>query len=133
MTVSPFGPAAQQESELTSTIELNDADILKIEPVLQVLNARGPGQRRDLESFRQEILERFGGIGFKVDVKVFEAETYSNEMVYVYKIEIRDRYEGEFDPNQMVAEATADILDLGTKGVISTSGLWTPPGSQPGG
>lgn len=134
MSVSPLGiPQQRQESEVTSTIELNDADIFPIEKVLQVLNARGTGQRRDLEAFRIEILERFGAIGFKVDVKVYEAETYGDQVVYVYKIEIRDRYEGEFDPDQMVAETTADILDLGTKGVINTSGLWTPPGSQPAG
>lgn len=132
MTVSPFGipqQAESPESELTSSIELNDTDILRIEPVLQVLNSRGPGQRRNLEDFRKEILERFGAIGLKTDVKVFEAETYGNEKIYVYKIEIIGRYEGQFDPDQQVAEVTADILDLGTKGVISTnSGLWVPPG-----
>lgn len=127
---SPLGLSPQQ-SELTSLVELNDSDILKIEPVLQVLNTRG-GQRADLESFRKEILERFGAIGFGVDVFVYEAETHGREMIYVYKIEIQRRLEGQFDPNQQVAEVTRDILDLGTQGVIKTSGLWTPPGSVPG-
>lgn len=132
MTVSPFGIPHQEESSLTSTIELNDSDILKIEPVLQVLNSRGPGQRRDLESFRQEILERFGAVGFGVDVRVHEAETHGGEKIYVFQIQIERRLEGHFDPDQQVAEVTSDILDLGTKGVISTNGLWTPPGSVPG-
>ena len=127
---SPLG-LGQQQSELTSLVELNDTDILRIEPVLQVLNSRG-GKRVDLESFRKEILERFGGIGFGVDVFVYEAETHGREMIYVYKIEIQRRLEGQFDPDQQVAEVTKDILDLGTGGVINTSGLWTPPGSQPG-
>lgn len=122
---SPLG-LSPQESELSSSIELNDADILVIEPVLQVLNTR-QGRRTHLDDFQKEIKERFGAIGFKTDVKVFEAETYSSEKIYVYKIEIIGRYTGQFDPNQQVAEVTADILDLGTKGVINTSKLWTPP------
>lgn len=131
MTVSPFG-LTPQESEVTSLIEVQDSEIPRIEAVLQVLNSRGPGQRRDLESFRQEIMERFGAAGYRVDVRVYEAETYGSEMIYVYKIVIEERLEGQFDPDQQVAEVTSDILDLGTKGVINTSGLWTPPGSQPG-
>lgn len=134
MTISPYGhyvpDEVPDESELSSAIELNDADILKVESVLQVLNSRGPGQRRNLEDFRKEILERFGGAGFKTDVKVFEALTYGGEQIFVYKIEIIGRYEGAFDPDQMVAEVTADVLDLGTKGVIKSSGLWVPPGNN---
>lgn len=125
---SPLGLSPEQ-SELTSQIEINDSDVLKIEPVLQVLNSR-QGKRTDLESFRKEIMERFGAIGFGVDVKVFEAETHGHEMIYVFKIEIQKRLSGQFDPDQQVAEVTKDILDLGTGGVISTSGLWVPPGSR---
>ncbi len=103
-------------SEVTSQIELNDQDILRMEPVIKMLNDR-KGSPRNLDAFRREAIERFEDVGFRVDVKVYDTNVQG---VYAFDIEIQDRYEGKFDPDQMVWEATNDVLDLGTKGVLKT-------------
>ena len=120
-------------SDLTSMIELNDSDILRIESVVKILNDR-QGKVLNLDAFRREAEERFAEAGFKVTVKAY---TTNQEGLYAFDIDINDRLEGEFDPDQMVHEATNDILDLGTGGVIKSapllaqqsqpkSKLWTP-------
>ena len=124
-------------SDLTSMIELNDADILKIESVVKILNDR-QGKVLNLDAFRRESEERFAEAGYKVTCKAF---TTNQEGLYAFDIEINDRLEGKFDPDQMVYEATNDVLDLGTGGVIKSapiiaqeqkkqSKLWTPGGHQ---
>jgi hypothetical protein len=116
-------------SEVHSLIDLNDADILVLEGVLKHLNKK-QGTRQSLEGFRKEAVERFGEAGFRVWVKPYEADTYGGEVIYAFDIEIRERLEGKFDPDQMVHETVSDILGLGTGGVIKTNGgLWTPPGT----
>lgn len=120
-------------SELTSMIELNDSDILKIESVVKILNDR-QGKVLNLEAFRTEAFERFAEAGYRVTVKAY---TTNQEGLYAFDIEINDRLEGEFDPDQMVYEATNDVLNIGEKGVIKSapilaqqsapkSKLWTP-------
>lgn len=113
-------------SELSSLIELNDSDILRIERAVVAINAK---QRKmvNLEAFRKEIVERFGLEGFKVNVKTY---TTSQDGLYAFDIEIAERLEGRFDPDKMVYEATNDVLDLGEGGVISTKGLQLPGGHQ---
>ena len=120
-------------SDLTSMIELNDSDILRIESVVKILNDR-QGKVLNLDAFRREAEERFAEAGFKVTVKTY---TTNQDGLYAFDIEINDRLEGKFDPDQMVFETTRDILDLGTGGVIKSapilaqqsqpkSKLWTP-------
>lgn len=94
--------------------DLNDSDILKIEAVL---NRLGEKQSRmvSLEGFRKEAIERFAEAGFKVVAKVYETDQPG---LYAFDLDIVGRTFGEFDPERQVHEATADILDLGTKGVI---------------
>lgn len=108
---------------VTSNIDdLNDADILALEKVVNILNAK-QGKILNLDAFQREAKERFFNAGFRVDVKVY---TTNQDRTHAFDIEILERLEGEFDPDQMVYEATNDILDIGEKGVISTKGLWTP-------
>lgn len=109
-------------SEVSSLIELNDADVIRIEAVLKTLQEK---QRKyvALEKFRQEIIERFGLAGFGVKVSVWDTNA---ESVYHFDIEIERRLEGQFDPDQMVWEATRDVLNIGEGGVIKTSGIVTP-------
>lgn len=122
-------------SDLTSMIELNDADLLRIEAVVKILNAR-QGKSLNLDAFAREAEERFADAGFKVTVKTYET---TQKGLYAFDIEINDRLEGQFDPDQMVYEATHDVLELGTGGVIKSapiiaqqahdhgkSKLWTP-------
>lgn len=105
-------------NEVTSTIDLLDSDIIRIEKVLAALNAMR-GKTVPLESFRREILDRFEQIGLGVDVKVWETNLVS---VFLFDIEINRRYEA-FDPERMVHEVTNDLLDLGDGGVINTKNV----------
>lgn len=122
-------------SDLTSMIELNDSDLLKIEAVVKILNDR-QGKVLNLDAFAREATDRFAEAGFRVTVKTYDT---NQQGLYAFDIEINDRYEGEFDPDQMVYEATNDVLDLGEGGVIKSapilaqqshshgkSKLWTP-------
>lgn len=102
-----------------SLIEINDAEIIKIEAVLQKLNERQGLGGVNLEGFRQEALDRFRQIGFEVAVRVYTTE---QDGLFAFDLDIIDRLEGEFDPDQMVWEATHDVLDLGEGGVIKTEG-----------
>lgn len=109
--------------EMTSLVDLNDADILRLEKVLRILNAR-QGTNVNLEHFRKEALERFGEAGFKVDVKTYAT---GRPGVYAFDIEIVERLEGQFDPEQMAHEVQTNLLGIGQEGVIKGSKLWTPP------
>lgn len=95
---------------LTSHVELYDSDLLAIE--------RGPLEwmkskqttRVDLEGFRRAVVNQFGHIGFRVDVKVFETDQAD---VYAFDVEIREKLERkEFDYDRMVHEVTRNILEL---------------------
>lgn len=103
-------------SDLNLNIEVTDSEIIKIEKVINVLNGK-QGTYQPLESFKNEIQERFFNIGFMTDVLVY---TTNEPGVYSFVININDRVDSEFDPDQMVYEATRDILGLGDGGVIRT-------------
>jgi len=106
--------------------DLNDADILKIEAVLDVLQAKYSKTSVLLDDFPRETKERFWNAGYEVRVDMYDTNI---EGVYIPDITIQGRVEGEFDPDQMVWEATNDILDLGEGGVIkSDGGTKTPRG-----
>lgn len=117
------------ESSVGSIIDLYDHEVAECERILALLNQKA-GKRADLESFRQEIIERFGlakcgsrgECGLNVEVKVYEGldgEWYSFKIIIVGRTDPRHT----FDHDQQVYEATNDILELGTKGVIKTNGL----------
>lgn len=105
-------------NEMTSQVEIMDSEILRIEKVLEALNALQGKGGVNLEAFRKEAIERFAGIGFKIEVKVY---TTNEEGVYAFDLEIVDRLEGQFDPDQQVHEVTNDILGTGDTGVINTA------------
>jgi len=103
--------------QVTTSINLYDSDILKLDPVMDALNQK-QGKVLPLESFRSEILERFYDAGFKVDAKVFTVAMNGvpQEGLYGWTIEILDRVEKQaFDFDKMAHEVTSDVLDLGTK------------------
>lgn len=102
---------------MSSNIEIMDSEIIRIEAVLKKLNEKQGKGGVNQEAFRKEIIERFAEAGFKVDVKWY---TTNVEGVYMPEIDIIDRIEGEFDPDQMVHEVTNDLLGLGEGGVLKT-------------
>ena len=114
------------DGNVTSMVELNDSDILRLEGVFRRLQER-QGQSLNLDAFRREMVERFYDVGFRVDVKVWSTNV---EGVYSFDIEIQERIEGKFDPDRQVHEVTNDLLGLGTGGVIKSevtpSGLIVP-------
>ncbi len=101
---------------VSSLIDLNDSEILKLEKVIEKLNEK-QGSAVPLEAFRRDCVGRFEDAGFRVDVKVYDTNVVG---VFAFDIEIQDRYEGQFDPDRQVWEATSDILELGEGGVIKT-------------
>lgn len=112
-----------EQGDISSLVDLNDSDILRLEKVVRLLNDR-VGSRLPLEAFRKEIVERFGEAGFKVDVKVW---TTGREGLYAFDIEIQERLEGQFDPEKMMHEVQHDLLGLGTGGVIGADGTLSAP------
>lgn len=112
-------------SDVQAEINLYDSDILSIESVLKKLATR-QGQSVDLESFRNEIVNRFREAGFDVKVSMWTTE---QKGTFVPEVTIVDRVDKDhaFDYDRMVHEVTNDLLDLGEGGVISTKDL---PGSS---
>jgi hypothetical protein len=98
-------------------IEIHDSEIIGIEKVLEILRRRQGQAGVNLEGFRQEAMDRFAAIGFKVAVRAYETD---QEGVVAFDIDIVDRLAGEFDQDKAVWEATHDVLELGEAGVIST-------------
>ena len=120
-------PSARQEerSAVESAIDLYDSEILKIEQVLEQLNAEDVGKPRPLEDFVQKVTELFAKIGLVVDVKVWTAADNRGQEIagtFIPEITITGRVDRkhEFDYDRQVHEVTNDLLDLGEGGVIHT-------------
>lgn len=116
-------------SDLTSEIELLDSEVLQVEGVLKALQEK-QRKRVPLEDFRKEAIERFAGIGLKLEVKVFET---NQEGVFAFDFIIVDRMEPvEFDRERQAHEVVNDLLGIepSRKGEVikptSTSGLIIP-------
>jgi hypothetical protein len=97
-----------------------DSELLRCEEVIKKLNERQGRGGTNLEKFRQEIVERFAGIGLGVAVRVY---TTNEEGLYAFDIDIDRRLAGQFDPDRQVHEVTNDLLNLGEGGVIKSGGL----------
>jgi len=66
--------AASGQNQVAKTLDIYDSEMLKIEEVLQAIQARrGSKQRQDLGDFDLFIRESFHKIGFIVDVKWYES------------------------------------------------------------
>lgn len=107
--------------EVTSDINLYDSELLRVEEVALKLQEK-TGTRRDAEDFRREIIGRFEEIGLIVQTRVLiPADTpYGREPEFVmFGVVITDRCEHKpFDHERQAHEVRADILDLGTGGII---------------
>ncbi len=101
-----------------SLLDIHDSEIQRIEKVVAALNQK-QGTHQNLEKFRLEIIERFQEVGFRVHVTCYTTQV---EGMVAYDIDIVERLDGEFDPDQQVWEATHDVLELGEGGVIKSKG-----------
>ena len=112
--------ADEETGGVSSQIDLYDSDILKIEEVVLWLNNQIVGTRKKIDDLDKEIVERFAQRNFRVSVQWW---TSNVEGTYIPEVTIHSRIKDEeFDHDRMVHEVTNDILDLGTGGVIKTSG-----------
>lgn len=108
-------------SELTSDIDILDSEIPDIEAVLNRLSS-AQGQRRDLEGFRKEAIDRFREIGFEIKVNTYtttEAGMYSFEFVIQKRLK-------PFDHEQMSHEVRHDILGVDEAVTIGGDGKVRP-------
>lgn len=122
--ILPPSARAEERGGVDATIDLYDSDILKIEKVLEQLNAEDVGQKRDIEGFVQKATDLFAKIGLRVDVKIWTAADRRGQEVegtFIPDITINGRVDKhEFDYDRMVHEVTNDLLELGEGGVIHT-------------
>lgn len=104
-------------SEITSTIDLYDSDILAIE--------RGPlawardqyGKSMNIDQFAKDLTEQFAHIGLGVEIQVW---TTQQADAWAFKGVINKRFT-QFDPDRQVHEVVSNILDIpGQEGWINT-------------
>jgi hypothetical protein len=97
-----------EASSISSNIQLYDSEIIAMDPIVRWMGDQR--QRRvDLESFRKEIIERFGMINLRVNVKVWETNVPD---VYAFDVDIAGRVkESAFDFDKMIWEVTHNILE----------------------
>lgn len=108
---------ADYESTVESDIDLYDTERVRLNQALNVIRA-SVGTRRNLESFRQEILDSMWQCGFRVDVRVFEGtmeDDPSQETIFFFKLVIvgRSESEEEFDHDRMKHEVLNDVIGQG--------------------
>ena len=119
----------EYESTVESEVDLYDSEVLAIQRVVGIIS-EAVGTRRSLEGFRQEVIERFGEIGFLVDVRVFEGEIEGQhgDPVFFFKIVLTARCDPKpFDHERMAHEVRADLLHGGKNATRRTaSGLYLP-------
>lgn len=104
---------------LTTKMELYDSEILEIEKVLNIMNDKRK-QRRDYDSFTNELKERFHEIGLVISVLWYEAgeeqadgSVKKIEGVLLPEIVIKDRVaKHTFDHERMKHEIVNNILEL---------------------
>lgn len=97
-----------------------DSEVLKLENVLKTLQGR-TATPRNYEHFENEIKDRFWEVGFRVDVKWWETNI---DGTLIPEIEVTERIEGEFNPEQQAHEVVNNIVGIPEdegKGVIKTS------------
>jgi hypothetical protein len=113
--------------DLTSLVDLYDSDGLKIAPVVQRLNQH-VFTITDFDAFREEVINRFGEIGYNVDViwdEVYEFRSGGKSVeVREPTIQITSRVDPEagFDFDRQVHEVTHDILGVDEPGKITEKG-----------
>ena len=102
-------------------IDLNDADILRIERGPLAWMRSRQKSSMSLDDFRRPAEGKFAEIGFRVSVLAY---TTTQEGVYAFDIEIqgRNHYAQDFDPDQLAYEVQHNLLELPDKqaGVIKT-------------
>lgn len=96
-------------TEILSPGEIHDSDILEMEKVYRWMVDQ-QHKRRDLEKFRQEVIERFHQVGFVVNVLTYDTD---QPEVYSFDVEVLRKVERKaFDYDKQVHEVVNNLLDL---------------------
>lgn len=101
-------------TDVGSDIDLYDSEIVQIRQVIADLS-QNIGKPRNLEAFRQEAINRFGEIGFHVEVRLYEAESVETGDHFIHPaITIMDRIvrEDEFDHARQAREVQTNTLKV---------------------
>lgn len=103
-------------TEVGSDIDLYDSEIVQIRQVIADLS-QNIGKPRNLEAFRQEAINRFGEIGFHVEVRLYEAHDPMrlSKRTFIHPaITIQDRivHEDEFDHARQSREVQTNTLKV---------------------
>lgn len=102
-------------------IDLNDADILRIEKGPLAWMRSRQKSSMGLEDFRRTAEGKFAEVGFRTTVRAY---TTTQEGVYAFDIEINGRTAdaSAFDPDRLVHEVQHNLLELPDKeaGAIKT-------------
>jgi hypothetical protein len=108
--------------------DLYDHELIALRKVGERLAEYG-GQRRDMEGFRQEVIDRYAKIGFVVRCNVYETDQPG---VYIPEVELVGRVEAhEFDHDRQVHEVTHGLL-TDEPGIVTESGRLKEPPKQVG-
>jgi len=107
---------------VSDVLDLYDHEVKAILALQAELNARAQSQRLNYTAFEREIRERFGQLGFTVDVNWYRFSLGGTEQDGAMpEITVTGRAEAHtFDPDRQVHEAVHDVLDLGEEGWIKT-------------
>lgn len=118
-------------------IDLYDSEIIAIEGVLNAVK-ESQGQRRDMEGFRQEVVERFAEIGLVVTCNVYSTvDAATGEEIpglWTPEIVIQERCKPTpFDHARQSWEVQHDILGIdGGPATIKGNGMIGTPSKSVG-
>lgn len=119
----------QQAGGVTSQVNLYDSEIIKVEGVLDKLNARRTKTARmSYDAFSEEARNLFAGIGLVASVLWYEmgeeqpdGTLKKIEGALMPEIVIKARMDSktfQFDHDKMAHEVQSDLLQLGTGGKL---------------
>lgn len=106
-------------NDVNALVDIYDSEIPALEEAVAALNEQ-VGQRRDLESFRQEAIERFAKAGFEVKVTAHYTRTPG---LFAFDIDIIGRLDPEpFDHERQSYEVRHDVLGIDGAVTIGPNG-----------
>lgn len=104
-------------------LDIYDSELEKILALQAELNDKIRFRKLNYGDFEREIRERFGELGFTVNVSWYRYSVGGQEQEGAMpEVTVTGRTDGKFafDPDRQVHEVTRDILGTGDEGVIKT-------------
>lgn len=110
---------------MSDVLDLFDSEVKQIIELLAELNDKAKHRKLNYGAFEREIREKFGKLGFTVDINWYRYSVGGIEQVGSAMPEItvtgRTDDKFQFDPDRQVHEAVSNVLEIpGEEGWIST-------------